>query len=269
MSNGIVLINQQNVMAGNITPGDTPGFPVKISVPGSYRLSSNLSVQSQTSIQAIVITTDDVTLDLNGFVIYGPGVEAPGGGISATDRKNIAVVNGTIKNMNSLSLGSNCRVENLRLTHILNGIQIGSYGLVKNCTIEAVDTGIFAQECCIATGNLIQAYELVMKVGQGSIVTGNTLYRSGANGNNLVASGSIINGNMVTGVKNNIHDQHVVGINADKGSMVINNKVSNASIGLNLSNDTGYADNILTENNTHVSGGIRMGINICGTTPCP
>ena len=41
---GQVLITQAAVNAGNVTPGDTPGFPATISVPGSYRLASNLTV---------------------------------------------------------------------------------------------------------------------------------------------------------------------------------------------------------------------------------
>ncbi len=41
---GVILIDQSKAMAGNITPGDAPGFPVTISQPGSYRLSSNLDV---------------------------------------------------------------------------------------------------------------------------------------------------------------------------------------------------------------------------------
>src|SRR5437660_10259917 len=55
----------------NVSPGDTPGFPVTISQPGSYRLSSNLTVPDANT-TAILITSDNVTLDLNGFSIMGP-----------------------------------------------------------------------------------------------------------------------------------------------------------------------------------------------------
>ena len=41
---GVVLIDQNHALAGNVTPGDTPGFPVTISQPGSYRLTGNLIV---------------------------------------------------------------------------------------------------------------------------------------------------------------------------------------------------------------------------------
>src|SRR5688572_25403327 len=70
---GVILIDQNRALAGNVTPGDTPGFPVTISLPGSYRLSSNLTVSNMTT-SAVLITTNDVTLDLNGFTIKGPNV---------------------------------------------------------------------------------------------------------------------------------------------------------------------------------------------------
>ena len=63
---GVVLIDQNHALAGNITPGDTPGFPVTISQPGSYKLSSNLTVPDADT-TAIQITSNNVTLDLNGF----------------------------------------------------------------------------------------------------------------------------------------------------------------------------------------------------------
>jgi len=54
---------------GVLPPGDAAGFPVTISEVGSYRLTGNLSIGST---DAIEITADNVTLDLNGFLIIGP-----------------------------------------------------------------------------------------------------------------------------------------------------------------------------------------------------
>src|SRR5438128_1949460 len=64
---GVILIDQNRALAGNLTPGDGPGFPVTISQPGSYGLSSNLTVPLGN--HGIEITADGVTLDLNGFGI--------------------------------------------------------------------------------------------------------------------------------------------------------------------------------------------------------
>jgi len=68
---GIILIDQNRALAGGVTPGDFPGFPISITQPGSYRLSSNITVAAQ-DLSAIEISASDVTLDLNGFHIVGP-----------------------------------------------------------------------------------------------------------------------------------------------------------------------------------------------------
>jgi hypothetical protein len=112
---GVVLIDQNRAMAGNITPGDLPGFPVTISLPGSYRLSGNVTVPD-TVTNAIHIAADHVTLDLNGFSIIGPNVCTPnpttctvtggGVGIHAGDfnvgtiaPRGVRVLNGTVRGM--------------------------------------------------------------------------------------------------------------------------------------------------------------------------
>lgn len=62
-----VAINQTKAMAGGVTPGDAPGFPVTIYQPGVYRLTSDLDVpQGKAGVQ---ILSGFVTLDLNGYSI--------------------------------------------------------------------------------------------------------------------------------------------------------------------------------------------------------
>lgn len=51
--------------------GDSGGFPVTITAPGSYRLTSNL-VTGGTNTTLIEINANNVTLDLNGFALIGP-----------------------------------------------------------------------------------------------------------------------------------------------------------------------------------------------------
>jgi hypothetical protein len=65
----ITQINQAHALAGSVTPGDPPGFPVTISLPGSYELTSNLEVPAA-SAHAIEITASHVTVNLNGFLIF-------------------------------------------------------------------------------------------------------------------------------------------------------------------------------------------------------
>src|SRR4051794_31600963 len=92
-------------------PGDDPGFPVTISQSGSYRLTSNLTV-TDLNTTAIRITTNSVTLDLNGFSIFGPVVCAKnpticptpgtGTGIQSAEpglTRGVRIFNGTVRGM--------------------------------------------------------------------------------------------------------------------------------------------------------------------------
>jgi len=74
---GEILITQAKALAGNVTPGDAPGFPVTISQPGKYKLAGNLTVNDMGT-TGIFITSPDVTLDLNGFVLRGPNTCSAG-----------------------------------------------------------------------------------------------------------------------------------------------------------------------------------------------
>ena len=64
-----LTIDQAAVMAGNVTPGDAPGFPLTLSRPGHYRLTSDLAVPADTA--GIVISGPGVTLDLGGHRVGG------------------------------------------------------------------------------------------------------------------------------------------------------------------------------------------------------
>jgi hypothetical protein len=86
---GVVPIDQAVVAASG-------GFPYKITVPGSYRLSGNLVVKAADT-TAVDIQTSNVTLDLNGFSITGPGSSVGLYGVADLDADSaIAIRNGTI-----------------------------------------------------------------------------------------------------------------------------------------------------------------------------
>jgi len=155
---GIVLINQNAALAGNVTPGDAPGFPVTISVPGSYKLSGNLAVPDANT-TAIQVNADDVSIDLNGFAIVGKTVctgfpatscspSGQGVGINSQNT-NVTVINGTVRGMGGVGivlLGGHSRIERVQ------AISNGSTGLVAN-PIFPVATGDSIITSCIATQN--------------------------------------------------------------------------------------------------------------------
>lgn len=151
----VVNINQSKAQAGDITPGDAPGFPVTISQPGHYRLTGNLSI-GDANTTAILITSPRVTLDLNGFAIQGPVITSGyGAGLSCTGRAAnwhggvgvmvrlaantpgpVAVGNGTIAGMGGVGLVSIDDAYTLRHQATAHNLRVagnghgGLYGLV-------------------------------------------------------------------------------------------------------------------------------------------
>ena len=64
------MIDHAQALKGGVTPGDAPGYPITLSRPGSYRLSSDLVVPPHAD--GVVVSAPHVTLDLNGHAVIGP-----------------------------------------------------------------------------------------------------------------------------------------------------------------------------------------------------
>lgn len=127
---GVLEINQACAVNTGCFAGDPPGFPVTITAAGSYRLTSNLDVRSMPTPEnsfAITITSDDTTLDLNGFALLGPVACVDGGafdpvtscaptgfgvGITALGR-GVVIRKGQIRGMGGrgISCSNGCRIE--------------------------------------------------------------------------------------------------------------------------------------------------------------
>ena len=71
---GVIEINTAKALAGGVTTGDTPGFPVTISESGSYRLTGNLTVSGgdPSTTSGIVVTAS-----LNVTSIVETGATGP------------------------------------------------------------------------------------------------------------------------------------------------------------------------------------------------
>lgn len=65
-------INQACAAAGCFS-GDSPGYPITITVPGSYELTSDLNVTGGNSTNGIEVSVSMVNIDLNGHVLNGGG----------------------------------------------------------------------------------------------------------------------------------------------------------------------------------------------------
>lgn len=167
-------LNQAKALAGGITPGDTAGFPVTISTPGSYKLIGNLTVTNADTISAIHITANHVTLDLNGFRIAGPGTPGEGYGVVSDTQSNIAVINGSVfgfAQTGVLLSGNSHRVEKVFTQgNRSSGIAVGYNSIVSGCVATFNGgTGIYMSSGT-AIGNVARSngyYGLFMEFDSG------------------------------------------------------------------------------------------------------
>jgi hypothetical protein len=141
---GAILINQSTVLGG--LAGDGFGFPITLTQPGLYRLTSNIVVPDANT-TAILITANNVTLDLNGFTISGPTVCvgnpvtscSPTGGGNGILVEDFRVLNTTVRNGNVDGMGSraiviwNGRIERINATNNgFAGIDIFGTGIISD-----------------------------------------------------------------------------------------------------------------------------------------
>jgi len=151
---GRVEIDATRAAAGGITPGDAPGFPVTISLPGSYLLTSNLSVDGETTAIELVPGTDlDVTLDLGGFSILGPnecgfgGSCVPGSGIGVRSEDVghfVRVVNGAVRGMGDagIFIDGAAHIEEVTVSDNVGlGVRTGPRSLVLDSSMVANTAG--------------------------------------------------------------------------------------------------------------------------------
>lgn len=144
------------------TPG-TASETFLITQPGSYYLTSNITMSP--SKNAIAISTNDVTIDLNGYTITG----VTNGFFSivaynAVER--ITVRNGSFRSSpnNVIILGNDSLVENVSINQpnaAANAITVGNRGVVRNCRI-------FGGSTAVVVGN----QSLIEGLTADSVVTG-------------------------------------------------------------------------------------------------
>lgn len=186
-----VNITKKAVKVGGITPGDTPGFPVTITTPGSYRLAGDLVVPA--GAHGIVILTDDVTIDLNGFTISGPGapLASTRGIYAATAQRRITVLNGQVSNFGYgiLLTGPHSHIQRVVATgNLQEGIYAGYQGVVAECTSTENGRGITMVQGGVVRSNTVMSNrETGVLVVQSSLVVGNTISYNGGAGLQLDA----------------------------------------------------------------------------------
>jgi hypothetical protein len=221
---GVILIDQNRALAGGVSPGDSPGFPVTISVKGSYKLSSNLTV-SDVNTSAIVVTSavSMVTIDLNGFSITGPvtcsisptvcsqtadnpnDIFGSGVGIRSSASESVTIKNGSIRGMGRYAIFlTGAPVSIIDQVHVMENGLGGiwpSTGLVLNTT-SAQNGGFGIQ----TNQGVLKGVFISRNAGDGIVSTGlplniqdSFIQSNGGFGINFTSAGGAIGNNVIAG----------------------------------------------------------------------
>jgi hypothetical protein len=299
---GVLEINHACAVNTGCFTGDTAGYPVTITQPGSYILSSNLVIPN-TNTTGLFVSNDDVGIDLNGFAIIGTGCVGatsnctPGSGTgdgidvdNTLDRRALSIRNGSIVGMgrNGVRLAHNSAVRDLRVSwNRLNGVG-GQSGILVTGSLLYQNGGAGIRinaEATITNNVAFENGSTGIECGTGSTVAGNASYNNGARGI-VTALGSTITGNAAS---DNADDGIIAGtgstvtlnaaannggdgIQASNDALVQRNTVgANGGYGLNLASDAAYRENMVVDNTAGtVNGGLNLGDNACnGNTTCP
>jgi hypothetical protein len=167
----------QTLINGN----DIASFPYTISAPGSYKLTSNITVGAY-GVNAFNITASNVTLDLNGYTISGPLVcsstscnsTAFGNGIYGGT--NLIIQNGFIKGFYGCINSNNANVQNIVVNSCIVGIQLSTGTITHNTATNCMDYGIAASNATISDNSVISN-------GTGIFASNSTVFNNTVNSN--------------------------------------------------------------------------------------
>ncbi len=242
-SDGVIEINHARALAGSVTPGDTPGYPVTLSASGSYLLTSNLSVPANVS--GIRIGAPNVTLDLGGFTVAGPNTCT---GYPVTDC--------TLSNSSAAGI-----YASEYFTVIRNGIVAGASGY-----------GVFVDD----TSGVVEDVRVVSSGGHGirmgSAARVTRCLSAGNDDSGIVAlAGGMLEGNEVraNGGTAIIMQASIVGDPLLSGIATGNRVFQNAGLGIAVDSRTLVTRNVSNLNGfTAILGGVSLGDNLCNGVLC-
>ena len=284
---GVIEINQARALAGGVSSGDGPGYPVTISDEGAYRLTGNLRPPAGPNVNAVEVDVNGVDLDLNGFVIAGDNtctqtgvvpnlVTCNGTGnvsvlISGTATESVRIRNGTIAG----SIGAAIDLPNtgfVKLEDLIIGqaggtcVTLGIVAEISNARIGlcgggAVVVGIFSKVQNSRGGS---SNGIGIDAGISSMISENHA-SFGALDGIVCASNCTIRGNIST-----FNGQDGIDLGAGVGSVVTDNVSSqNGGFGARMSAGTSYGQNVFdTNTGGTVVGGVSRGDNACNGAAC-
>jgi hypothetical protein len=236
LSAGPKSITQSGAVVGGISSGDGPGFPILITDPGSYRLDSDLYPAGAP--YGIFVQSPNVTIDFNGFRLYG-GALGPTGAASPdgirVGQPGITIKNGTITRFQRhaiFTFADALTVENMRIT--LNGAEAGS---------DAITCG---RLCVVRDSNINQNFGKAFRGGEGSLVE-NSMIAQNCEGLEMLAGGMVLRNLITRNRCDAVDDNRAIRGNADSANV-------------------GYGDNFITSHdNPQTIGAVPLAPNACSS----
>lgn len=221
------------------TPIDA--IPATLAQSGSYYLAASLTGLSGQS--GITVLADDVSIDLNGHVLYGvPGSQD---GICADQAQGTTVRNGSLVGWggDGLRVGDDTVVEDLRASgNVGTGVRVGARGVVRRCFASGNGIGFRAEG-----GSLLEHDVARANPGFGILV-------GGSNGT-LRQCVALANG--LTGI--DVFGQ------ASRWTYVGNVSSNNGEIGIDVAAESLVLENVATLNGSNSLQAGITGVGITGT----
>jgi hypothetical protein len=220
------------VIGGRYTPGTSiTSLPYTINAPGYYYLTRNLTYTGGDGI-TINPGVNNVTIDLMGFVLTGPGNDQYFG-VATAENSNVEVRNGTITGWQTGvngTAGANHRAVSVRAVGNTRGIVIGYSALIKDCT---------ATQGSFAAGY----YALGVK---GGTISGCTVYNFTES--HPVAGSVYIGDGGGTASDNVVINCAVIGIRGYGPTTISNNAVINCGTGISSEGGGSISGNAVQAN---------------------
>lgn len=172
-------------------PGGTQLTTFVIKNPGYYYVTGDRTMLN-TSTDSILITCDDVTLDLGGYTLRNIGVSGTASGIRGTNVNNIEVRNGNISTMPNYGVNfdafvdpgaSNIRIVDVRVSLAHYGINLQNInsGLVDRCTVDHGGDGVHVSGNANVVSNCVVSLSDmagIVAYGPGAIVRSCTISKA-------------------------------------------------------------------------------------------
>lgn len=189
-------------IAVNSLPGDATSVHI-ISQPGSYYLKANVTGVSGKN--GILITSRNVTLDLNGFAVdaYFAANTLAGIKASGTELEDIEIRNGAVSYWFGpgidLSSANGARISNVNVTFgFTDGILAGNKAVVRDCIArENTGDGIRAENAVVEDNRVESNTGDGVEVGSNSTVQHNASFANGT-GIHATATNNRIDSNHLT-----------------------------------------------------------------------